>query len=347
MQTARAVTVDSAGRPHLKWAEPEPAGCGQSGGGRRPYGYDHDRVTVRADEAEIITELMRRRLAGESVVGLARELNERGVPTSTGGRWRTHLVTRLLCSARIAGCRERESREHATQACGAEFRSEAEWPAIVTRAEVEQVRALSGSHRRTGSPGTYLLSGLARCGRCRRLMGATARTGGKPIYLCVKQSDGSRSGCGTVSVQVEPADTIIVDTLREFLGRDALVDRVTRTCHREPDRELGPGVARHTGQAELLRDRLIAPKEYPDPPERIVTRAEATASASRRRAGLAALDGFTGPGVFDEAWESASPDRRRAIVQAVTASIVVHPATVRGSRAFDADRIEWLWRVQP
>ena len=314
MQTATTDTVDSAGRRHLTWSEPVvPAGCGHSGGGRRPYGYDHDRVTVRADEAEIITELMRRRLAGESVVGLARELNERGVPTSTGGRWRTHLVTRLLCSARIAGYREHESCEHATEACGAELRAEAEWPAIVSRAEVEQVRALCASHRRTGSPCRYLLSGLARCGRCRRPMGATVRTGGKAIYLCVKQSDGSRSGCGTVSVQVEPADTFILNTLRELLGRDALVDRLTRTCYAQPDRELWP---------------------------------QNRPAAQRRRAGLAALDGFTGPGVFDEAWESASPDRRRAIVHAVTDSIVVHPATVRGSSAFDADRLEWLRRVE-
>ena len=144
-------------------------------------------------------------------------------------------------------------------------------------------------------------------------MGATVRTGGKPIYLCVKQSDGSRSGCGTVSVQVEPADTLIVDTLRELLGRDALVDRVTRTCY-----------AQH--------------EDEPWPQHRTIAR--------RRRAGLAALDGFTGPGVFDEAWESASPDRRRAIVHAVTDSIVVHPAAVRGSRAFDADRLEWLRRVE-
>lgn len=298
MHTATTVIVKSAGRPQLKWTEPDvPAGCGQSGGGRRPYGYDHDRVTVRADEAEIITELMRRRLAGDSAVGLARELNERGVPTSTGGRWRTHLVTRLLCSARIAGCREHETRLYALEARGAEFRTDAQWPAIVTRAEVEQVRALSWSHRRPGSPGTYLLSGLARCGRCRRLMGATARTSGKPIYLCVKQSDGSRSGCGTVSVQVEPVDALIISTLRGFLGRDELVDRLTRTCLAQPDREIWPR--------------------------------------------------FAGPGVFDKAWRSASPGLRRAIVRELTASIVVHPATVRGSRAFDAERIEWLWRFQP
>ena len=136
-------------------------------------------------------------------------------------------------------------------------------------------------------------------------MGATVRTVGKPIYLCVKQSDGSPSGCGTVSIQVEPADALIVNTLRQLLGRRAFVNRLTRE-----------------------------------------KRTDLATRARLRRTRLAELDGFTGPGVFDEAWGNASLGHRRAVVEAVTSSIVVHPAPVRGSRAFDAQRIEWLWQVQ-
>jgi site-specific DNA recombinase len=50
-----------------------------SGGGSRPYGYEADKVTIRAAEAAIVRECATRLLAGEPVRSIARDLNERGV----------------------------------------------------------------------------------------------------------------------------------------------------------------------------------------------------------------------------------------------------------------------------
>src|SRR5439155_1000751 len=58
-----------------------------SGGGSRPYGYDADKLTVRPAEAAIVAECAKRLLAGEPVRSIAADLNARGVPTSTGGKW--------------------------------------------------------------------------------------------------------------------------------------------------------------------------------------------------------------------------------------------------------------------
>src|SRR5712692_9546394 len=50
-----------------------------TGGGRRPYGYEDDRLTVREVEAVIVRELTRRAIGGESLLSLVRDLNRRGV----------------------------------------------------------------------------------------------------------------------------------------------------------------------------------------------------------------------------------------------------------------------------
>src|SRR4051794_30939309 len=58
-----------------------------NGGGYRPYGYEQDCRTIREDEAAVIRECARRVLTGEPVRAVARDLNSRGVPTSTGKQW--------------------------------------------------------------------------------------------------------------------------------------------------------------------------------------------------------------------------------------------------------------------
>jgi site-specific DNA recombinase len=55
-------------------------------GGQRGYGYTPDRSAVIEAEAEVIREMARRALAGESVKDLAAGLNARGIPTVSGGQ---------------------------------------------------------------------------------------------------------------------------------------------------------------------------------------------------------------------------------------------------------------------
>ena len=66
------------------------------GGGRRAYGFDDDRVTVRSTEAKIIQEAANRVLAGESLTSICRSFNERGVPTTSSTPWRRNTLRGLL-----------------------------------------------------------------------------------------------------------------------------------------------------------------------------------------------------------------------------------------------------------
>jgi site-specific DNA recombinase len=80
------------------------------GGSRRPFGYEPDKVTVRADEAEIVRALVARYLAGESLRSVTAWLEAEGVSTVSGKPWSTTTVRAILASGRIAGLRDHHGR---------------------------------------------------------------------------------------------------------------------------------------------------------------------------------------------------------------------------------------------
>jgi site-specific DNA recombinase len=80
------------------------------GGSQRPFGYEADKVTVRADEAEVIRTVVARYLAGESLRSVTSWLEAEGIPTVGGKPWRTTTVRAMLVSGRIAGLRDHGGR---------------------------------------------------------------------------------------------------------------------------------------------------------------------------------------------------------------------------------------------
>lgn len=57
------------------------------------YGYNNDR-TINPAERAIVVEVKDRLLAGESLLGIAKVLNSRAVPTPASGKWTSRHVTR-------------------------------------------------------------------------------------------------------------------------------------------------------------------------------------------------------------------------------------------------------------
>src|SRR4051794_24164900 len=79
-----------------KAAKLQAANAGRWKGGRRPFGYEADGVTVRESEAAEVRKGTDDLLAGMSLHAIARDWNARGVTTSTGGAWRAMDVRRVL-----------------------------------------------------------------------------------------------------------------------------------------------------------------------------------------------------------------------------------------------------------
>lgn len=142
-----------------KSAKAQAAAAGKWRGGRRPFGFESDGITVRRAEAVLVADLTDRVLAGETLTALARELNSHGLSTSTGQPWNSRSLRRVLLRARNAGLIEHDG----------EVVGPAEWEAIVEPASWRSVRRLlTAEGRRAPLTGglVYLGSGLYRCGVC-------------------------------------------------------------------------------------------------------------------------------------------------------------------------------------
>ena len=91
----RVVRSDDTSR-RLRAALADRARDGVPNSGPRLFGYTADRMHIVEDEAEIVRELFRRVVQGDSVTGLARELNQRGIRTTMGNTWAVARVRELL-----------------------------------------------------------------------------------------------------------------------------------------------------------------------------------------------------------------------------------------------------------
>jgi site-specific DNA recombinase len=142
------------------------------------------------------------RLAGRSVAGIARELNERGVPCPsrvdpgrnrhrTGQGWNLRSVAVILANPRYTG-REVWHRHQRVDSDGGRQRSPGGWavsrslahPALVSEAHfvaIQQVRAARRNDE--GTVRRYVLAGLIRCGLCGRRMDAHW-VNGRAGYRC-------------------------------------------------------------------------------------------------------------------------------------------------------------------
>lgn len=142
-------------------ANEQRAAAGQMGWTRRPFGYDRSNggVVVVEPEAAALRTAADMVLAGGTLAAAARVLDEQGLTTTAGKRWNVTSLRRALLNPRYAG---RVTYNGADVATG-------EWPVILDAATQDRLAEVLRDVRRRVQQGTalrYLLSGLARCGRC-------------------------------------------------------------------------------------------------------------------------------------------------------------------------------------
>lgn len=319
-------------------AKLQAAVAGKWAGGRRPFGYEADGMTVRPDEARVVAESTDAILTGSSLRAVSAQLNERGLTTSTGKPWAASELKKVLLRARNAGLRE-----HRGQVVGP-----AAWPALVGEEKWRAIRDMLTSPERRTSFSTarrWMLSNLATCGVCDGLLRVTAIGGGVPSYTCLV------SKC-VVRKAVELEDYVSAVVV-ERLSRPDAIDLL------QPAR---PGLDVRALQAEAaaLRKRLDVLADDLDIDEVVLVRR--TRKLRERQdeveqeitdAGRGSVfEGVVGAPDVAERWSGLHLDRRRAIVDTLM-RVVVH-RTRKGRRAgwrpgesyFDPTSVEILWKGQ-
>jgi site-specific DNA recombinase len=310
----------------------------------RPFGYTWDGLQVVEEEAAVLREAAERLLAGWSLREVTRAVTKAGVVGTTGREFNTTRLKKILISPRVAGLRSYKG----------EVVAEGAWPAILDREVWEQVCAvLTDPGRGTNRPGRprrwLLAGGLARCGfeDCgAALLVKPAGAGQSPRYVCDANRPG-RAGCGRIAVAAPLLDELVTEMV---LARDW--------------RHLDTPAARAVGQADLSAELAAAEQRLVEvgrlhargrisTPEWLAQRDELAEQVAdlrvqrdelrREQAGAALPKG----GEELRAWwddPETTLEQQRAAVERVLVCVFVRPATRRGIRTLDPDRIDPIWR---
>ncbi|WP_406442730.1 recombinase family protein [Streptomyces sp. NBC_01613] len=326
-----------------------------AGGGKRPFGYEDDRVTIRESEAEAIREGVRRVLANESLASICRDWQARGIVSPAGKPWKAHGLRRLLASARISGRREHTPRStwETTRPLLGEIVADAVWPGIVSHEDSDRVRRiLSDPGRRRGVEGTtkrsYLLSGILRCGKpkvdgkpCGWGMSGRPRSG-VPRYVCPNTP--GTDACAGTATNAERTDDHVRDMVLAALESPAFMQRLRDEDHsgKELYDEIQADEEELEALAEDMGERRISRKEWMIARKPIEDRLNLNRSKLAKVSRLAVLSGFVG--TFEDMqarWKKMNNSQRRAVITACVRSIEVRPSNPR--KRWDPDRFFFDW----
>lgn len=307
-------------------AKLQAASHGKWRGGRRPFGYEADGVTVRPDEAAEVLRCSENLLRGTSIRSMSADLNRRGIRTTFGQEWRPATLRKCLARARNAGFVE-----HDGQVVGP-----AVWPAIVPEGLWRAVVAiLGGPGRRTmlSNARVHLGSGLYLCGECgaRVRIGATGpapRLGrpSQPTYRC--------SSTRHLARLARRVDEVVHDVMVARLSRPDAVDLL---------RPEAPDLAPLHLSAAALRVRLeeLATLHA----DGVLTAAQLVAGTERARQQLgqveaklaeaaagSVFEGLVGFADVERRWRGLGVDRQRMVVARLV-TVTLLPLTRQGRPA--------------
>jgi DNA invertase Pin-like site-specific DNA recombinase len=175
-------------------------------------GYDKD-GNVMPDEAKIVRRVFDLFVAGETIKGIGRILNEAGVKTRRGARWDSSTIYGLLRNARYCGRSTYRVREATKDGKVRYSRHVAEakgnWEAIVSENTFDLVQArLNDPSRKTNRVGTerkHLGASLYLCGRCGGRVSTNSRA-----YWCPQG--------GHITRTLAPIDEFVLRTVEARLA---------------------------------------------------------------------------------------------------------------------------------
>jgi site-specific DNA recombinase len=331
------------------------AAAGQWLGGRRPFGFEADGVTVCATEAAELDARGDDLLAGMSLHSIARDWNARGFTTSTGGQWTPKSVRMVFLRPRNAGLMEHRG----------EIVGSAEWDPIIEEPKWRAIVALLNDPARRTTPGPrrrWLGSGLFECSVCvdagEEKTFVVVATGGMgvgddrktvPSYRCA----GARNHVARNPAHLDKYVTMLAvewlsrpGAVQAFEGRGDDGSAGARVLEREALRLRDQEAAEMFAEGEMTRRQLVAVNEKTA--RRRAELDQADASAAR----VTALAPFR-DGNAQAVWDGLDLDRKRAVIAEIMRVIILpgklgrpHGWTPEHGREwgyFDPDtiRIEW------
>jgi len=317
-------------------AEGYPLGAG------RIFGFERaGDVEVRESEAEVIRDMARRLLGGETMQVTAAHYNALGVTTARGGQWVPRNLGRLLGHARYGGWAE----------LNGERLGRIPGEPILDADTFDKVQAKLAARRRGRRPtGQFPLTGVPLCGRC--LSGGRQRTmaGHREMR---RRKDGTRARRYTCMIQTGGCSMSALADPIEAMVRARMVRDLT-------DPHTVANIAKRNDQLGDLRAGVQAEIDEIISELAVVENKKAMNELNKRRYGpavatyerrlaeaeakLAVLDTPDGAGIIEEVGPSdvlfATPERLRQLIAELGLTITIMPlADGKARNTFNPDRV--------
>jgi site-specific DNA recombinase len=320
-------------------------------GGPRCYGYATDGSEIVPDEAEDVRAMFEDLLAGRSLLGIARDLNERGRPNRNGRPWDHGAVRNLLMNERYAALREYPARRKRSDPAGELYPGT--WPRIVAEETWRAARYILEDEQRLKSHGEtgrkWPLSGLALCGVCND--GETTVTSAQRGYdrrhkePQVQRCYKCRGKTKHLMRAAEPIDALIelhvIDRLSRADAVDLLVDHQAPQIEDLRTKAVALRARLDALAAEFAEDDQADTREFREASRRIRERlaeVEQQMTHPQRSRVLVDLVLAENPA---EVWESMPLDRQRAVVSLLFKITILRGRS--GNVPFDPDSV----RIEP
>ena len=323
------------------------ARSGLAHGGSRPYGYETGGMVIREDEAQVIRQVAARIVQGIPITAIARDLNERGIPSASGKKWGHKSLGQVLTRKRLIGIRTHKGVEYP-----------AAWPPILMLEEWELVQvALRSSYRSRTRGRSYLLTGLIECGACGNPLLGDAhpnRTGqeAKRRYGCRKGDNyDGRIGCGKVSRLAEPIELLVSEAVLYRLDSE---DLAAALAPKTP--VIRPLLERYQFLQQRLQDLvqdyatgLLNRQQLAQAKNAVETEIEKIQADLTAAQPLQAFSVIQAGETVKDAWEQEGLEWRRNLINLLVEKVIVQPGYPGRSRwrgyVFDPEKIVIRWRV--
>lgn len=298
--------ADRQRRAHVQAAQQ-----GRWVGGRRPFGFERDGMTVRSDEAAALRAAYHDYLAGTPLGVIARRWNDAGLlsgvinpKTGEPTRWGVSGIRWVLKNARYAG-----QRVHNGEVVG-----KAQWPALVDEATFRAVNALLGAVAAEQKPrgGRRLLTGVARCGVCDAPIHAGGNKAGNPqAYRC-------RSGRHVIR-RAAPVEEYVSAVAVAGLSRPDVAELLSEPGTGGEDLDLAAEEIR--GQMDTIAlervQRTITQRQFTNMNAELMTQLQQIEARMVRTGRSSGVRELLRGGMDTAKWEAIGVDQQRTVIAAL------------------------------
>lgn len=315
-----------------KAAQKQRAEKGRPPKGVRLTGYTLAGEVIPA-EAEIVRRVFDRFTRGESLKGIAADLQRDAVPTRRGGRWSSSSVSSVLRNARYAGRSVYK---------GADA-GEGNWTPIVSEAQFGAAQArMDDPRRKTRGESTarkHLGSGLYYCACGLRVKSSSGMGDGLNRYTC-RNACYYRSG--------KPVDEYVLANIRGRLAMPDLKDALVKPVDATRLAELAS--QRKTLTQRIQRFEADYDAGLIDGRRLSEAKGKADAELDQLRSEEAQLLAAAGPSAVLGADDPvAAFDAAPLAIQQQTIDALAKVTLLRGvhgSRVFRPESVVWEWRAE-